>query len=197
MGTNLYPHLNLVGLAPRRAICYDGSMVLEAAVAPQAPAPAPSGRKTGRPTKFTEAARHKLLDAIRQGHHMEPACGIAGISYRAFRDWMAAGEQGDPTYAQFSQDVHQAEAIAEQTLVGRILTASETDWRPAGWILARRFPDRYAEQRRGTVVHSGEITVTHDHILSTPDLGRMLQLLSPEDPNVVDSTAIEVPPTDP
>lgn len=152
----------------------------------------------GRPSKFTPETQARILTSIRKGFHMEPACQAAGVTYAAFRNWMIAGEAGDERYVQFFDQVQLAEAEAEQTLVGRILDASETDWRPAGWMLSRRFPDRYAEQRRGTVQHTGEITVKHEHLLTGLDLDAVRGLLQPPaDPNVIDGTAVEVPPSDP
>jgi hypothetical protein len=162
---------------------------------PEGVSASPRGR--GRPTKFTPQTQATILDSIRKGFHMEPACQAAGVTYAAFREWMIAGEAGDPRYVDFFENVQLAEAEAEQTLVGRILDASETDWRPAGWILSRRFPDRYAEQRRGQVVHTGEITVKHEHLLTGLDLDAVRGLLQPPtDPTIIEGSAREVPPNE-
>jgi hypothetical protein len=106
---------------------------------------------------------------------------------------MLAGEEGDPHYAQFSQDVHKAETDAERVLVQGIRAAGETDWHAQGWILARRFPDRWAEQSKRTVQHTGEITVKHEHLLTGLDLDAVRGLLQPPtDPTIIDGIAHEV-----
>lgn len=162
-------------------------------VSPQEGVSAPPRHPGGRPTKFTPETCTKLLDAIRRGFPMQPACQLAGVHYATFREWMLAGEAGDPQFAEFSEAVHTAEAEAEHTLVGKILDASDRDWRPAGWILARRFPDRWAEQSKRTVQHTGAITVTHEHLLTGLDLDAVRGLLQPPtDPTIIEGESHEV-----
>src|SRR5690554_3405209 len=76
----------------------------------------------GRPSKLTPERVERLLDALRQGNYYEPACAVAGISYRTFRDWMIQGEQdieaGRQTrFAQLVQDVTRAEEEAEAEMI--------------------------------------------------------------------------------
>ena len=51
-------------------------------------------------------------------------------------------------YADFADDVRQAEAKAAIRLVGQILQAGEKDWRALAWWLERRFPEEWGRKKR-------------------------------------------------
>ena len=86
-----------------------------------------------RPTKRTPDRVAAILEALDAGHTRKVATAAGGICEETFRRWVAA----DP---QLQQQVVQAEAVAEHSLVECIKRAGEVDWRAAAWLLERRNP---------------------------------------------------------
>lgn len=102
----------------------------------------------GRPTKYTPERCARILDALRDGNHIETACAVGGVHYDTFREWVKASEAGDERYSGFSEQVTRALADAETALLSTVKTHSADDWRAASWILERRHPDRWANTQR-------------------------------------------------
>jgi hypothetical protein len=86
-----------------------------------------------RPTKRTPDRVAAILQALDAGHTRKVATAAGGICEETFRRWVVA----DP---QLQQQVAQAEAVAERSLVECIQRAGEVDWRAAAWLLERRNP---------------------------------------------------------
>jgi hypothetical protein len=86
-----------------------------------------------RPTKRTPDRVAAILQTLHAGHTRKVATAAGGICEETFRRWVAA----DP---QLQQQVVQAEAGAEHSLVECIKRAGEVDWRAAAWLLERRNP---------------------------------------------------------
>ena len=86
-----------------------------------------------RPTKRTPSRVAAILQTLHAGHTRKVATAAGGICEETFRRWVAA----DP---QLQQQVVQAEAGAEHSLVECIQRAGEVDWRAAAWLLERRNP---------------------------------------------------------
>ena len=98
----------------------------------------------GRPTKFNEQTRKKILWALRLGNYRKTAAEYAGISERTICDWLFKGAEGETTeYADFHRDVLEAEQAAEVRALGVIQQAANRDWKAAAWFLERKFPERY------------------------------------------------------
>jgi len=86
-----------------------------------------------RPTKRTPDRVAAILQALHAGHTRKVATAAGGICEETFRRWVVA----DP---ELQQQVAQAEAVAERSLVECIQRAGEVDWRAAAWLLERRNP---------------------------------------------------------
>lgn len=99
--------------------------------------------KVGRPTKFTDEARRKIIWALRLGNYRKTAAEYAGVSERTLCDWLARGEDGNSEYAAFLDEVLEAEQAAEVRALGVIQQAAGRDWKAAAWFLERKFPERY------------------------------------------------------
>ncbi len=99
----------------------------------------------GRPTKFTEETRKKVLWALRLGNYRKTAAEYAGISERTLGDWLYKGsEEKSGDYADFHQEVLEAEQAAEVRALGVIQQAAQKgEWKAAAWFLERKFPARY------------------------------------------------------
>ncbi len=101
--------------------------------------------KLGRPTKFTEETRKKVLWALRLGTYRKAAAQFGGIAERTLGDWLYKGsEEKSGEYADFHQEVIEAEQAAEVRALGVIQQAAQRgDWKAAAWFLERKFPARY------------------------------------------------------
>jgi len=110
-----------------------------------------SRRQRGRPSKFTVAARNRVLAAIRTGSYFEPACRSASISFQTFRNWVTRGEreQSGP-YFDFFVAVKAAESDAELRAVKFWSQAMRRDWRAAKEFLERRHPSRWSPREHGS-----------------------------------------------
>ncbi len=98
----------------------------------------------GRPSKFTEEARRKILWALRLGNYRIAAAEYAGVADRTLCTWLAKGrDEEEGLYADFYRDVLEAERAAEVRALGVIQQAAQRDWKAAAWFLERKFPDRY------------------------------------------------------
>lgn len=95
---------------------------------------------------FTNETREKILSALRAGNYRVAACKFAGISDETFRRWMNAGKAGEPDYVDFVEQVKQAEAQAEASLVATIRKAAGDHWQAAAWLLERKYVTRWGRR---------------------------------------------------
>ena len=106
-------------------------------------------RRPGRPSKLTETTKRKLIDAIKGGSYLEPACKYAGIDYSTFRKWMVQGENAQSgEYREFFEEVQDAIATSEITTVAYWRKHIPHDWKAAKEFLARRWPERWANKQQ-------------------------------------------------
>jgi transposase len=123
--------------------------------------------KVGRPSKLTPETKKRLLDMIKSGNYYETACTYAGIGYSTFRRWMEQGEEAKSgQYRDFWEAVIRAEAEAEARMVAQWQAQIPQDWRAARDFLARRHPERWAQQEKIDLEHSGEVIQKHEGELS-------------------------------
>lgn len=108
---------------------------------------ATTGRTFAAPYALDDATEKRVLDSIRKGNFREVAAASAGISRSTFYNWVAAGRrQKSGRLFDFVAKLEQAEAEAEERLVGRIDSAAEKDWRADAWRLERKVPERWARR---------------------------------------------------
>jgi transposase len=100
------------------------------------------------PTKLTPELQEKILRQLRFGSYVETAAECAGITRKAFYEWMKKGERGLKPYAAFCTAVNHALADAEVRDLATILKASQKDWTAAAWRLERRYPEKYGRRDR-------------------------------------------------
>lgn len=102
----------------------------------------------GRPgiSSFTPETREKILNALRAGNYRVAACKFAGISVDTFGRWMKAGNAGEERFAEFAEQVKQAEAQAEASLVATIRKAAGDHWQAAAWLLERKYVTRWGRR---------------------------------------------------
>ena len=131
----------------------------------------------GRKPSLTHEIQARLLEAVEAGTTNEEACAYAGISERAFYEWIQKGEgEGREPYAQFAHAITHARAKGRAMHVralhlagvghtirhpeertthpdgsGTVTGAGDEcvagDWRAAAKYLACTDPDRWSERR--------------------------------------------------
>jgi hypothetical protein len=115
-------------------------------------------------TVTTEAA-NKIIEALRKGSYIKPACEAAGVSYEALRNWILKGEADaeagiDSDYAQFRDRLTRARAEGEGNLVRKL--EADPDWRAAAFLLERGYRERWG--RAEPQQNSPTITLTDDQL---------------------------------
>lgn len=99
--------------------------------------------------KLTAERRARILESLRQGNYREVAARSVGITARTLRNWVAAGESGNPSYASFAQEVREAEANVEAIVVNSLVKAATEggDWKAGAWYLERKYKRRWSREQ--------------------------------------------------
>lgn len=84
-----------------------------------------------RPTKYSDEAAAKILQALELGGTYELASRYGGISFDTFLRWRKR-------YAGFATQLKEVEANAAMRWLVAIQAAAERDWRAAAWMLEHR-----------------------------------------------------------
>lgn len=102
--------------------------------------------KAGPPSKKTDAVVEAVLDAAEKGGSKRSSAAAAGISPATLRNWM----RDDPDLADAFEI---AQGKFEQKQLQNIQGAAQESrhWTASAWLLERIFPERYAQQSRGSV----------------------------------------------
>jgi hypothetical protein len=96
----------------------------------------PAKAKSGRKRFFQPDKVAKLQVLLRKGLSRKGCCQALGCTETTLYEEMRV----NPAFAQI---VTRTETECEEALLGTILLASQRDWRAAGWMAERRFPDRW------------------------------------------------------
>lgn len=127
----------------------------------------------GRPTKLNPERKKKILDALAAGNFFEPSCAYAGVDHETVRGWVRRGErEGKGAYYTFSVEMKEAQAQAEVALAATIKKHAVNKWEAAGWLLSRRFPERWSESSRVRLEVEKQLETTLDALQSklSPEL---------------------------
>lgn len=95
--------------------------------------------EVGRPSKFTEEIKNKVIYAISKGATFQLACDYSRVSYSTFREWIIRGqaEQEGP-YFKFSEDIKEAGGLMAMQCLERIEAAGmREEWTADAWKLER------------------------------------------------------------
>lgn len=116
-----------------------------------------------RPPLLTEQVHKNFVAAVANGIPPRVAAMAVRISFSTFRYWMRRGrkaqrkqqaeqplEESETLYLKFYEDVCQAEAIFQMTLVRELVTAVKEhhDVGTAKWLLERRFAKDWLPKQR-------------------------------------------------
>ena len=141
-------------------------------------------RRPGAPITLSDEIQKKIVNGLAAGNYICTVCDWAGIGVTTFYYWMergkdalAAGKKVKPEerqFIEFLKAVQKAQAEAEMKLVmsiekqanGRpaefnnagekIRSEIPADWRAAGWILERKFQDRWGRREQVKVFEAEE-----------------------------------------
>lgn len=98
------------------------------------------------------AGARLMVEALRQGNHLEVAAAIGGLTRDEVYRWMKRGlSDPDGECGEFARGVRAAMAEAEARSVQVIAAAAELDWKAAAWMLERRAPSRWGKPSQETV----------------------------------------------
>tara|TARA_Y100000310_G_C20491618_1_gene719532 strand:+ start:268 stop:939 length:672 start_codon:yes stop_codon:yes gene_type:complete len=137
--------------------------------------------KKGRPTKFKEPIKNKIIDAIGVGSTYTMACNYAGISRNTLHQWMTRGEnQTRGVYRTFYDDIKKAEAkgaVANLAVINN--EAKRGNWKCSAWLLERRWGykrdsqfnnmDKEAETKEPTAVPTTPIQLFKQQSIDLQD----------------------------
>jgi len=100
-----------------------------------------NAKKAGPPTKFDKIRRQQIIKAFENGATHVLAAKAAGVSYETLRNWLRRGrEQPRGAYNNFRLAVDRAKARGALSCLGVIQGAAKAgDWKPAAWLLERRW----------------------------------------------------------
>ena len=101
----------------------------------------------GRPSKFTEARRNAIIDAISHRIPYEYAAEANGICEATLHDWLNTAKahrlQGiESDYTQFSEAIKRAE-MQRMREHSDMIAAKPERWQADAWLLERRWPKHY------------------------------------------------------
>lgn len=159
-------------------------------------------RTAHRPTKFTEATRTKVIEALNAGVPRSTAAIHARINPGTLSEYLARGQKAreagvDDEYHEFLNAVEEAESGLEILLVGRVVAGSKKDPKLGLELAARKWPERYGRRDASTVEHSGTVGVEHllggrhPFQVSRQARERIAAIIEEENPTPIDATAEE------
>jgi hypothetical protein len=107
---------------------------------------------TGRPSQLKDPVRSKILASIRLGLPYYQAARAGGIAPSTFWAWMAAGRKDAVAkkvspFSEFLDAVKKAEAEHVREAVGVIRKIGKKQWQAMAWILERRHPKDFGNDR--------------------------------------------------
>jgi hypothetical protein len=133
-------------------------------------------RREGRPSLVSSEAADKVIEALRKGSYIKPACEAAGISYPTLRTWIQRGEDDkaagrSTAYADFLDRLTRARAEGELKLVAKL--EADPDWRATAFLLERGYRERWG--RAEPQQSSPTITLTDEQLQALTDGLRYVQ----------------------
>lgn len=162
----------------------------------------PRNKSVGRPLLLNESMINRIVELLQKGNYYETVCGVLGISYGVFRQWMIKGEEQvnayppdcelqeeeETIFIKLFNAVHQAEKFGEAAMLEKIRT--DDTWQSKAWILERRHSSRWAKTQ--TVNNNTNVNIkgeiNHEHAL-TEQLSKYADIFrDAEEQSTIDTT---------
>lgn len=103
--------------------------------------------KFGRKTLLNPALCRMICNLLADANTIATVCAACGIDERSFYNWMERGEkESRGEFFQFFQSATRARATAKIKLVKLITVSAVKDWRAAGFLLERSWPEEYGRR---------------------------------------------------
>lgn len=104
-------------------------------------------KPVGRPSKFTDDVKARIVKGIKLGMSYELAAQYGGVTYETFNEWRKQGQaDGQGPFFDFSEDIAKAEADGLANWLQKIEDASDEEWQAAAWKAERRYPHLYGRR---------------------------------------------------
>ena len=98
----------------------------------------------GRPTKFTEEIKAKIIYGVSKGAPTTLACDAAGVCDRTLYLWRQKMRKGEEEYIDFFQKLKEARGKAALVWLDKIDNAIDNgQWQASAWKLERRHHKHY------------------------------------------------------
>ncbi len=105
----------------------------------------------GKPSKLTPELSKELCKYLTLGMSPPKAAEMCGVHRNTMRYWLRRGEKEwldkSSHYAAFLRDVNTATAACMRRGLLLVNQAAADDWKPAAWLLERRFPNEFAPKQ--------------------------------------------------
>lgn len=137
--------------------------------------------RSGRPSKFTEQTKTKILEGIRLGLEPSRACVLAGLTFETLNLWRTkAIEDKLPAYIEFFEDIEKAKVEHERIHLLNISEAAKAGtWTASAWTLERMFPDKYSLKTRTEITGKDGGPVQQEiKVISTSDILKALEIIT-------------------
>jgi hypothetical protein len=155
-------------------------------------------------TKLTPDIIRLVGGALATGTVLDDAAAIAGVAPSTFYEWLRCGRNnGSPLERELVAEVDTALARFRSSMTTSIAAHAANDWRAAGWLLERRFPDEFGPTRRVEVGGPGGGPVQVDHEIRVLNADRLsdaeLEMIAQADRlalgagDIIDGEIVELP----
>lgn len=120
------------------------------------------GRSRGPDPMITTELVDTLVAMLRAGNLIPVAARAAGVSRSTLYDWLDKSHAPNATalLVELRERVDKARAEGQVRLVAEISKAASNDWRAAAWLLARGYPDEWAQVRSSEDMTPEPVNVT-------------------------------------
>jgi hypothetical protein len=108
---------------------------------PRVKAPVRGNLVDGRPSKRTDTARTRIIEAIKQGNSFAGAAKYAGMSENSFREW----RRDDVELSEACDQAREEMKVAMLAVISRA-AVNDKQWQAAAWKLERIFPEEFGRK---------------------------------------------------
>jgi hypothetical protein len=104
-----------------------------------------------------------IFEALERGMSFNDACHQAGVPYVTGRTWLRKGggtgtvppEEAKEPFKSFATQVNEIRARINGELAAGIRNAAKMDWKAGAWLLSRRNPAEYGEDKERAALTVG------------------------------------------
>jgi hypothetical protein len=120
-------------------------------------------------TKLTDELRDAIAEKVGGGSYPEVAAVACGIDRATFYRWKQRGKAGEEPYAAFCDALKKAQAEAEAVSAATI-RAGQQGWQGNAWYLERRYPERWAQDRKRRALELELLRLKRDALLDLDEI---------------------------